>query len=269
MSDLPETTSTTSDPWQKLRDLTRARIGLARTGNAQTTRDVLSFQAAHAMARDAVHMAFDLDGLRHDLAPAAPLIVSSAAPDRTTYLSRPDLGRRLAAASKELLPKGDWDLVFVLADGLSAQAVMQQGPAVFHACRRALPAWRIAPPVIAQQGRVAIGDDVAEALGARMVAVLIGERPGLSVPNSMGVYLTYNPAPGCPDSRRNCLSNIHLHGLGIDEACVKLVWLMREAQTLKLTGVGLKERAPQLSAPGTPDASHQTIAPAPEKKDTP
>lgn len=271
MSELPENpgnTAAVQDPWQKLRDLTRARIGLGRTGDAQTTRDVLGFQAAHAMARDAVHKPLDLDRLSRALAPATPFIVSSAATDRTIYLSRPDLGRSLAPESRARLPRGDWDLAFVLADGLSAQAVTQQGPPLFHACRQALPTWRIAPPVVAQQGRVAIGDDIAGALGARMVAVLIGERPGLSVPDSIGVYLTYDPAPGCPDSRRNCLSNIHAHGLGIDEACAKLVWLMREAQKLKLTGVDLKERAPGLAAPGNADTPPATVAAPLKEEDT-
>lgn len=269
MSDLPENASAAKDPWQKLRDLTRARIGLGRTGNAQTTRDVLGFQSAHAMARDAVHKSLDLDGLRRALAPAAPLIVSSAASDRTAYLSRPDLGRRLAQEARALLHHDDWDLAFVLADGLSAQAVARQGPALFHACCQALPTWRIAPPVVALQGRVAIGDDIAEALGASMVAVMIGERPGLSVPESMGVYLTYDPVPGCPDSRRNCLSNIHPHGLGIYEACAKLVWLMREAQALKLTGIGLKERAPDLALPNDQTAQPRAITSPLCEKDAP
>jgi len=232
------------DVWQDLRELTQARIGLARTGNAQTTRDVLEFQAAHAMARDAVHTPFALDVLTDALRPAEPLIVSSAASDRNLYLSRPDLGRQLAAECRSALTPGPWDLVFVLADGLSAQAVTRQGPALYHACCRALPSWHIAPPVIATQGRVAIGDDIATALQARMVAVMIGERPGLTVPDSMGVYLTWAPYPGCPDSRRNCLSNIHTHGLTTDEAYAKLVWLMLEARKLGLTGVDLKERAP-------------------------
>lgn len=231
-------------PWDRLRQATRARVGLGRTGDTQITRDVLQFQAAHARARDAVHDQLDVSAITEALSPERAYVVHSAAVDRETYLRRPDLGRQLSDDSRESLPRGEWDIAFVMADGLSARAVAAHGPALYHACRSRLPDWRVAPPVIALQGRVAIGDDIAVALNARMVAVFIGERPGLSVPDSMGVYFTYAPYRGCPDSRRNCLSNIHAHGLSIEDASSKLIWLMHEASRLGLSGVDLKERAP-------------------------
>ncbi|GEL01726.1 ethanolamine ammonia-lyase subunit EutC [Swaminathania salitolerans] len=240
------------DPWARLRNATRARIGLGRTGDTQITRDVLAFQGCHAGARDAVHAALDPARLAAAIRNASPLcpeplVVSSQASDRATYLRRPDLGRRLCRSARAVLPRERWDLVLVLADGLSPRAVETQGPALFSAVCEALPGWRIAPPVIALQGRVAIGDEIAETMGAAFVAVLIGERPGLSVHDSMGVYLTYRPVSGTPDSRRNCLSNIHAHGLAIPEACAKLVWLLNEARRLQTTGVALKDRAPSLA----------------------
>ncbi|BAT19761.1 MULTISPECIES: ethanolamine ammonia-lyase subunit EutC [Asaia] len=244
--------------WDVLRRETRARVGLARTGNAQTTPDVLGFQAAHAQARDAVHTPLDVPALSQALLPAVPVVVTSAAQDRPTYLRRPDLGRQLDDASRDSLKSGKWDLAIVLADGLSARAVSGYGPALFHACLAGMPDLRIAPPVIALQGRVALGDDIAQSLGARMVAVLIGERPGLSVSDSMGVYFTFEPRRGCPDSRRNCLSNIHTHGLSVTEASLKLIWLIRESQRLGLSGVDLKERAPAASAT---DAARMGSAP--------
>lgn len=245
--------------WSFLRQETRARVGLGRTGDAQITRDVLQFQAAHAQARDAVHHPLDIGALERALLPENPLIVHSAAPDRQTYLMRPDLGRRLAPASRDILAKGPWDLVFVLADGLSPRAVAAHAPALYRRCRDQLPEWRIAPPVVALQGRVALGDDIAVSLGAEMVAVLIGERPGLSVPDSLGVYLTYRPFRNCPDSRRNCLSNIHGHGLSVDDASTKLVWLMREARRLGESGVALKERAENISLTGRERFPHPPL----------
>ncbi|GBQ91773.1 ethanolamine ammonia-lyase subunit EutC [Asaia krungthepensis] len=233
------------DPWRVMRAATRARIGLGRSGNGQVTRDVLAFQADHARARDAVHTPLDTEALRLGLRPRQALTVTSAAKDRPGFLGRPDLGRRLGIESRECLERGDWDLVFVLGDGLSAQAVSRHGPSLVASCCDGLPGWRIAPPIIALQCRVALGDDIAACLGARMVAVLIGERPGLTVSDSMGVYLTHAPAPGTPDSKRNCLSNIHDHGLSPAEATVKLLWLINEARRLGLTGVELKERTPQ------------------------
>ncbi|TPG61159.1 ethanolamine ammonia-lyase subunit EutC [Roseomonas nepalensis] len=230
------------DPWARLRGATRARIGLGQAGDALPLREVLALQMAHALARDAVHAPLDTAALAEALRPHPVLQARSAAPDRGTYLRRPDLGRRLHPGAA--LPAGACDVAFVLADGLSATAVQRHAPALFHACLARLPGWRIGPAVIATQARVALGDAVGERLGARLVAVLIGERPGLSVPDSLGVYLTFEPRPGRRDSERNCLSNIHAQGgLSPELAAAKLAWLMREALNRKLTGTGLKDDA--------------------------
>lgn len=232
------------DPWAPLRAATRARIGLGLAGDALALREVLDLQLAHALARDAVHAALDEAALGAALEPHPVLRVRSAAPDRGAYLRRPDLGRRLDPACRDALaPGGGFDVVFVLADGLSATAVQRHAPAVFRACLSRLGGgWSVAPAVIATQGRVALGDEIGERLDARLAAVLIGERPGLSVPDSLGVYLTYEPRAGRRDSERNCISNIHAAGgLHPAAAAAKLVWLMREALSRKLTGTGLKD----------------------------
>ena len=232
------------DPWAKLRAATRARIGLGLAGDALALREVLDLQLAHALARDAVHAALDGAALEAALAPHPALHVRSAAPDRGTYLRRPDLGRRLHPDCHGLLALRGYDAAFVLADGLSATAVQRHAAAVFRACLARLGGWSVAPAVVAAQGRVALGDEIGERLGARLVAVLIGERPGLSVPDSLGVYLTYAPRVGRRDSERNCISNIHgAGGLDSEAAAAKLVWLMREALSRGLTGTGLKDDA--------------------------
>ncbi|MCX2560957.1 ethanolamine ammonia-lyase subunit EutC [Acetobacter farinalis] len=243
------------DVWQDLRRLTRARIGLGRSGNAQRTTDVLTFQAAHAQARDAVHTPLDVQALVAQMGGENCLCVKSRAVDRPTYLRRPDLGRRLDPACLPLLQRDAWDVVFVAADGLSAIATQKGAIPLFRAMQARLKDWRIAPLIIASQGRVALGDEIAVALGARMVVMMIGERPGLSVAESLGVYLTYAPYVGCPDSARNCLSNIHQHGLPTSVAADKLAWLMREASHLKLTGVGLKDAAPDSAPPADPSSA--------------
>ncbi|MFT9399653.1 ethanolamine ammonia-lyase subunit EutC [Acetobacter sp.] len=240
-------TASTPDLWQELRHLTRARIGLARAGNALRTSDVLDFQAAHAKARDAVHTPLDVNAMQASLGPVPSLVVHSQAADRAIYLRRPDLGRRLAPDCARKLKKGPWDVVFVAADGLSSFATQQSAIPLFMATKQLLPDWHIAPLVIATQGRVALGDDIATCLNANMVVVMIGERPGLSVADSLGVYLTYAPYVGCPDSARNCISNIHPHGLIVPAAASKLAWLMQQARTLKLTGIGLKDAAPDMA----------------------
>jgi ethanolamine ammonia-lyase small subunit len=230
------------DPWAPLRAATPARIGLGLTGDALALREVLDLQLAHALARDAVHATLDEAALEAALRPHPALRVRSAAPDRGAYLRRPDLGRRLRPACRDLVAPGGFDVVFVLADGLSATAVQRHAPAVLHACLARLDGWSAAPAVVAIQGRVALGDEIGERLGARLVAVLIGERPGLSVPDSLGVYLTHAPRVGRRDSERNCISNIHgAGGLDPEAAAAKLVWLMREALARGLTGTGLKD----------------------------
>jgi ethanolamine ammonia-lyase small subunit len=245
-----------ADPWQALRQFTAARIALGHTGTSQPTRAQLDFQLAHARARDAVHHALDTTGLAEALAlawpgSASPLVLHSAAANRSVYLQRPDLGRRLDAPSRELLAaqrggelhEHPYDLSVVVADGLSALAVAQNAPPLLQALRARLEAEALvlAPLAIVQQGRVAVGDEVGELLGARIVLVLIGERPGLSSPDSMGLYMTWAPRAGLTDERRNCISNVRPAGLGIDEAADKLHYLLREAYRRQLTGIHLKD----------------------------
>jgi ethanolamine ammonia-lyase small subunit len=230
-----------SDPWDALRATTRARIGLGRTGNAVPIRHVLDFQLAHAKARDAVHTALDTEALARAL--PRSVVTRSQAADRTTYLRRPDLGRRLDPACRPA-PSGPFDAVFVVADGLSPGGVQSQAPDLLRACIARLSGWSIAPVVIASQARVALGDEIGALFRATLSAVLIGERPGLTVANSLGVYLTYQPRPGRRDAERNCISNIHADGLSIGAAADVLVWLMTEARSRKLTGVDLKDNRP-------------------------
>jgi len=233
------------DPlWRRFQARTRARIGLGRTGSALPTARLLEFQLAYAEARDAVLAAADFAAIAAALQPRASCRVRSLAPDRASYLRRPDLGRRARPDDLEALPDGPFDVVFVIADGLSARAVEAHAAAVLEILVPRLESWRIAPIVLAEQGRVALGDDIGAALHAQFAVVLIGERPGLSVPDSLGIYLTREPRVGRRDSERNCISNIHAHGLGIAAAADKLEWLMTQARHLRLTGIGLKEDAP-------------------------
>lgn len=244
MADL---TRAKNDPWSRLRAATPARIFLERSGAAIATRDHLAFQRAHATARDAVHDRLDATTLRDGIIERGFDVVSlhSEAGDRQTYLARPDLGRRLDAPSRALvaqLPRGH-DLVFVVADGLSARAVERNLVPLLDA---ALPefrrlGWRLGPVVIVEQARVAVGDVIGAALDADLVAILIGERPGLSASDSMGIYLTWAPAPGRTDAERNCLSNIRPGGMSYDEAARRLVYLATTARQRKLTGIGLKD----------------------------
>jgi ethanolamine ammonia-lyase small subunit len=247
------------DLWARFRAATPARIGLDRCGDALSTEALLDFQRAHADARDAVHGVVDFERLAALIGTTRPVLrVKSAAPDRSVYLRRPDLGRRLETESRARLQaaRGEepYDAVFVVCDGLSSAAVNAHAAPLLDACLALLPTWRIAPIVLAAEARVALGDEAARALDARLCVVLIGERPGLSVADSLGVYLTWSPGPGQRDADRNCISNIHGAGLTIAEAARKLVWLMAQAQRLGLTGVGLKEDAavPRPVQPQTP-----------------
>jgi len=171
------------------------------------------------------------------------LLLQSAAPDRATYLRRPDLGRRLSDASRAALTPGDYDAALVIADGLSAPAVHHHAVPTLQAVAALLAAgdWKLAPLTVVLEGRVAIGDEIGERLRARMVAVLIGERPGLTSPDSLGIYLTWDPRPGRTDAERNCISNVRTEGIGYALAARKLHFLMTEARTRKLSGVALKE----------------------------
>lgn len=234
-----------------LRRATPARVGLERAGQGLATTPMLDFQLAHARACDAVHAALDLDKLRAELG-LRSLITASAAPNRAAYLKDPGLGRRLGPLA-EPLPFGEADLVIVIGDGLSAVAVQAHAAGVVKALLERLPTWTLAPVVIARQARVALGDEIGEAMGARAVLVLIGERPGLSAADSLGAYLTWSPKPGRRDHERNCVSNIRWPGgLSYDQAADKLAWLLFEARRLGFTGVGLKDRQAGTEALGRP-----------------
>jgi len=244
----PENTPGEADRlWTKLRAVSPARIGLPRTGSSVATSEQLAFRLAHAEAKDAVHDRIDPDALLAALRSRGldAILAASMAPDRTLYLERPDLGRRLDDASRAAL-KGaarGGDLVFVLADGLSAQAVTSHALPLIDATLPALrrEGWRIGPAVVVERGRVAIGDEIGACLGASLVAMLIGERPGLTAAKSLGAYLTWAPKIGRSDAERNCLSNIRPEGMSYREAASRLGYLCGEARRRQLTGVGLKD----------------------------
>ncbi|MCA0158611.1 ethanolamine ammonia-lyase subunit EutC [Tsukamurella sp. M9C] len=235
--------------WDALRTTTQSRIGLGRTGDALPTRRVLEFAAAHAAARDAVHQPLDADDLvtrARDLGLGEPVVVTSRAADRGEYLRRPDLGREPADLSG--LPTVTADVALVLADGLSPRALTDHGVALAAAILAALPPdVVVAPPVVATQSRVALGDHVARAFGVRTLLVLIGERPGLSVADSLGIYLTHRADPedfgaGVTDAHRNCISNIHPpEGLGYSDAARIAAGLVVGARRLGRSGVDLKD----------------------------
>ncbi len=276
----------------RLRDFTSARVGLARAGNSLPTSELLKLQLAHARAREAVHSALDTRQLALDLKHLGRdlLLVRSAVPDRATYLRRPDLGRNLNPESRDLLkpwgqgfrpaaelPLGaelyvsagdpasrvfnttQHDAVFIIADGLSALAVQRHAPNLLEATLRLLPPhdWNLAPIVIAEQSRVAIGDEIGECLGSALSIVLIGERPGLSSTDSLGIYLTWNPHPGRTDADRNCISNIRQEGLTYPAAAAKLLFLMTESRRRKLSGVHLKEDFAALKAAESQSGLHR------------
>jgi ethanolamine ammonia-lyase small subunit len=232
-----------SDEWEGLRAFTPARVALGRAGNGLPTSRVLEFQLAHAQARDAVHSPFDAAGIAKALGVPSVQLQTQAA-DRTAYLANPDAGRTLSDASRALLKRGVYDAALVIADGLSATGVHAHAAAFAALVLKAMPKLKWAPVAIVTNGRVAVGDDVAAALGAEMVAVVIGERPGLTSADSLGLYLTFAPKPGVTkDADRNCISNVRPDGLPLEDAAHRLTWLMTEARRLKLTGVGLKEDA--------------------------
>jgi ethanolamine ammonia-lyase small subunit len=242
-----------ANPWLELRRLTPARIALGRTGTSLPTSAQLDFQLAHAQARDAVHLAFDHETISAQLAESGyeTLRLHSAAADRDEYLQRPDLGRRLNEESVQQLQAytaarpGGVDLAVVIADGLSALAVHRHAVPFVQRMRdqAAGDGWSVAPVVLVEQGRVAVGDEVGQLLGAKMVIILIGERPGLSSPDSLGLYFTYAPKVGLNDAHRNCISNIRLEGLSYATAAHRLLYLMREACRRQLSGVQLKDEA--------------------------
>jgi ethanolamine ammonia-lyase small subunit len=245
------------DPWRQLRALTPARIALGRAGSSLPTAAHLDFQLSHARARDAVHQALDVAVLGEALRQAgfAWLGVHSAAANRLQFLRRPDLGRRLDQDSKALVESvsragSTVDAAFVVADGLSARAAQDHAvPVLTGVCPRLLAdGWQVAPVVVAEQGRVALGDEIGALLRARLVVILIGERPGLSSPHSLGAYLTWQPRPGRTDADRNCISNIRPEGLAYSSAAAKLQYLMGEARRRRLSGVALKDETGALGA---------------------
>lgn len=256
------------DPWAYLRRHTPARIALGRSGVSLPTREVLDFALAHAQARDAIHLPLDTEALQTGLRAAgwpAPLVLQSQARDRHEYLLRPDLGRRLDPDSATRLAQsradvaapsgGGPDLVLVLGDGLSALGIQQHAVPLLGAIRDALdPAWRLGPLVLVRQARVAVADEVGQLLGAAMVAMIVGERPGLSSPDSVGIYLTHAPRVGCTDAQRNCISNVRPAGQDVVTAARRLAWLVGEGRRLGLTGVGLKDHS------GLPMVSPAAIA---------
>tara|TARA_R110000772_G_scaffold24895_2_gene65330 strand:+ start:5332 stop:6240 length:909 start_codon:yes stop_codon:yes gene_type:complete len=252
-----------NNPWRALRRYTDARIGLGRAGVSLPTSEMLDFQLSHARARDAVKLPLNIEKLQQQLAefapalPCQPMALHSQAFDRTTFLQRPDLGRKLNDISRNVLLKfttqqeGDrqlqYDLAIVVADGLSSIAVQRNVRPLLDQLipllKKQSQPCSLAPLTIVEQGRVAIGDEVGQYLNAKAVLMLIGERPGLSAPDSLGVYFTWEPKIGLNDARRNCISNIRPAGLGFDVAAQRVLYLLKEARRLKTSGVQLKDRS--------------------------
>lgn len=238
--------SAAPDPWTAWRRFTNARIALGRSGHALPTDAWLAFKLAHAQAQDAVHHALDVDALSQSLQAEGHRVlpVRSAAPDRATYLRRPDLGRRLCEddrATLDGLANEAPELLFVIADGLSATAASRQALLMLQAATALLGDWALGPVVIATQARVALGDEIGERLRARFVVMMIGERPGLSSPDSLGLYVTHAPRVGRLDSERNCISNVRPEGQSFAVAARRLAHLLAQARRLGLTGVSLKD----------------------------
>jgi ethanolamine ammonia-lyase small subunit len=241
---------------RELRRLTPARVGLGRSGASLPTEDLLAFTLDHARARDAVHAAFDVSALREGLGALglATFDVQSCAGDRRDYLQRPDLGRKLDGGSRQVLIDAKHEpgkLMIVIGDGLSPAAVDAHAVALLRDLLPRLTADGIEArcAVVASGARVALGDEIGALLGAQMVVMLIGERPGLSSPDSLGAYLTYGPRAGLTDADRNCVSNIHLAGLPYAEAAMKIAWLVREGLVRELTGVALKDESSGVASP--------------------
>ena len=244
-----------SNPWSKLRQYTTARIALGRSGTSLPTKPHLEFQLAHARARNAVHHELNTAAFSEALQSRGheTVLLHSAAETRPMYLQRPDKGRRLDAESRTRLagstrPAAPFDVVFVIGDGLSALAIEENAAAFLDVMLPALKngGWNVAPLVIVKEARVAVGDEVGELLGAGMVVMLIGERPGLSSPDSMGIYMTLKPRAGLTDESRNCISNVRPEGLSYEHAAHKLLYLMTEGRRRGLSGVHLKDEAEAL-----------------------
>jgi len=240
-----------------LRSFTPSRVALGRTGHSLPTTELLRLRLDHARARDAVYQPLDPQslGMPH-------WQLTSAAPDRATYLQRPDLGRRLSAESRARLEKGEYDVALVIADGLSAPAIHHHAALLLEALRPYLEDWRLAPLSVVLQGRVAIGDEIGELLGAKLVVILIGERPGLTSPDSLGVYLTWDPRPGRTDAERNCISNIRPEGIGYEVAARQLSFLMRQSRLRQISGIHLSTTGYELEGSSAGGASAPIWPPA-------
>lgn len=259
ITDPPLPSGPPPDPWSHLRAFTPARIAIGRAGGSQPTRALLDFRLSHARAKDAVNATFDIAQLCRDFAAhsISPLLLESGAHDRREFLLRPDLGRRLAPSSLEILrqyPLPPPDLVIIISDGLSALAANS------HAMATALPllenltahGWNVGPVVVAPFGRVKLQDEIGHALGARFTLMLLGERPGLGAPDSLGAYFTAHPSPDKTDADRNCISNIRPAGLPPAAAAAKLAWLLEESRRTGFYGLSLKDcsdSAPKLLSP--------------------
>jgi ethanolamine ammonia-lyase small subunit len=260
----------TPKPHLDLRNHTCARVSLPTTGHSIATTEVLNFQLAHAQARDAVHATLDLPSFAHRLHTELPILAEHSIPiltlrtnasDRTAYLRQPNLGRTLHVETLAQLQPANSDLAIVIADGLSALAVERNAiPVLTHLLPKLLAAkWTLAPITLVQQARVAIADQIGSALNTRCSLILIGERPGLSSPDSLGAYLTWSPQPNRTDADRNCLSNIRTGGLPPESAADRLFWYLQTARATRQTGITLKEGSPQYALPTTP----QTKKPRP------
>ncbi|NQW99031.1 ethanolamine ammonia-lyase subunit EutC [bacterium] len=245
---------TTPDPWSYLRRYTAARIAIGRSGGSQPTAAVLDFRLAHARARDAVHAPFDAAGLAEQLRAAGieSEFLSTAVVDRRTYLLRPDLGRSLDENSRSKLVASQPDLALIVSDGLAAAAAERHALATLLPLIRELreAGWKISPVYLVPLARVKVQDEIGAALGARHSLMLLGERPGLGSPDSLGAYFTSAPSAGCTDADRNCVSNIRPEGLPPAEAAAKLVWLLKESARLGLSGVHLKDTQPAVEIHG-------------------
>jgi ethanolamine ammonia-lyase small subunit len=250
----------TPDQWEQLRTATSARIALGRAGGSLPTSEWLRFKSAHAAARDAVHCVFEAERLASEIAGMGVevMIADSAAADRLTFLVRPDLGRRLDERSRyaiqELAVSEPVDLAIVVSDGLSAISVHRQVAPLLEILLPKLQSdgWRLAPIVIVRFGRVAIEDEVGQLLRAQLALILIGERPGLGSPDSLGAYLVYSPRPGNTDAQRNCVSNIRPEGLSLEAAAGTIHYLLTEARRRRLSGVELKDQRSLTGAAGPP-----------------
>ena len=237
----------THDPWTQLKKSTTARIALGRSGGSLPTHEWLDFKLSHARARDAVHCVFDSLQVATEIRELGlnTVVVDSNANNRMTYLQRPDLGRVLSADSKPVLRDihGQYHLVVIVSDGLSALAVHTQTPPLLANLMPLLEKqqWAVGPVVIARYGRVALQDEIGKIVGAKMALILIGERPGLGSPDSLGAYLVYNPQPGNTDANRNCVSNIRPEGLDHRSAADTIYYLLKESRARKISGVSLKD----------------------------